>query len=436
MKLSIEKKASFDSLYQLVRNAFSKIADPRKSNSHYSLLTMLQAGFAIFSLKSSSMLSFLGLTESEENNLSSIYGLTELPSANGLRKSLDSLEVSTLRVVFRRLWRRISKLGIPNNFRYYRNYLIISIDGVELFCSNKIQCDNCQSRTRQGVTSYHHAMLSAVLVHPDHREVFVMDNEPIGRQDGKAKNDCERNACKRLLKNIAQDYRKEQLLFVMDALFSCAPIVKQLKQHVFWQYLIGIKPDSHKTLFVQFERRDHSNQVSWIEQEDETGKHCYGFTNNLPLNSSNADVRVNVLYYRWYSKKGKKVTFTWVTSILLHKGNVVQLVKAGRSRWNSIGCRIENETFNTLKNQGYYFEHNFGHGKKNLCNVFAFLMMLAFTVDQIQQHACYYFRKLWLALKTKKKLWENIRATFKLLNFDSMQKLFEHIAKINRIQLE
>jgi len=29
---------------------------------------------------------------------------------------------------------------------------------------------------------------------------------------------------------------------------------------------------------------------------------------------------------------------------------------AGRARW-----RIENETFNTLKNQGYGFERNFGH---------------------------------------------------------------------------
>ena len=32
---------------------------------------------------------------------------------------------------------------------------------------------------------------------------------------------------------------------------------------------------------------------------------------------------------------------------------------------------VENETFNTLKNQGYQLEHNFGHGTKNLSTVFA-----------------------------------------------------------------
>ena len=57
------------------------------------------------------------------------------------------------------------------------------------------------------------------------------------------------------------------------------------------------------------------------------------------------------------------MTFSWVTDIPITDENIVQLMKAGRARW-----KIENETFNTLKNQGYEFEHNFGHGKRNLCN--------------------------------------------------------------------
>ena len=36
-------------------------------------------------------------------------------------------------------------------------------------------------------------------------------------------------------------------------------------------------------------------------------------------------------------------------------------MRGGRARW-----KIENETFNTLKNQGYHFEHNYGHGKKSV----------------------------------------------------------------------
>lgn len=36
------------------------------------------------------------------------------------------------------------------------------------------------------------------------------------------------------------------------------------------------------------------------------------------------------------------------------------------------------ETFNTLKNQGYNFEHNYGLGKEYLSMNFVKIMMLAF----------------------------------------------------------
>ena len=55
--------------------------------------------------------------------------------------------------------------------------------------------------------------------------------------------------------------------------------------------------------------------------------------------------------------------------------NVYQLMRAARARW-----KIENETFNTLKNQGYHFEHNYGHGKENLSSLtLLFLDYLCFV---------------------------------------------------------
>ena len=43
-------------------------------------------------------------------------------------------------------------------------------------------------------------------------------------------------------------------------------------------------------------------------------------------------------------------------------------MRAGRAQ-----CKIENETFNTLKNQGYNFQHNYGHGYQNLCSIMIML---------------------------------------------------------------
>jgi hypothetical protein len=67
-----------------------------------------------------------------------------------------------------------------------------------------------------------------------------------------------------------------------------------------------------------------------------------------------------------------------VTDIIVDEHNVRELVKGGRARW-----KIENETFNTLKNQGYHIEHNYGHGQRHLSMNFFVLNLLAFYMHQI-----------------------------------------------------
>ena len=95
-------------------------------------------------------------------------------------------------------------------------------------------------------------------------------------------------------------------------------------------------------------------------------------------------------------------------------------MRAGRARW-----KIENETFNTLKNQGYNLEHNYGLGKKHLSVVFVMLMMLAFLVDQTQQLCCALFRAVWEKEGSKRALWEDIRSLYRCLKLDSMKMLYE-----------
>jgi hypothetical protein len=66
------------------------------------------------------------------------------------------------------------------------------------------------------------------------------------------------------------------------------------------------------------------------------------------------------------------------------------------------GCwKIENETINTLKNQGYNFEHNYVHGHKNLSSIFCVLMLLAFFTDQIQQIAYDLFKDILIKVERK-----------------------------------
>ena len=147
--------------------------------------------------------------------------------------------------------------------------------------------------------------------------------------------------------------------------------------------------------------------------------HFFRFINQAPLNGSRQDLLVNFLEY-WQVDKNDRVTrFSWVTDLTITPENVEEIMRAGRARW-----KIENETFNTLKNQGYNLEHNYGLGKKHLSAVFAILMMLAFLVDQVQQMSCHLFQSALKELGSKRALWELMRNYFRMFRVDSMETIF------------
>ena len=142
-------------------------------------------------------------------------------------------------------------------------------------------------------------------MHPDKREVFVLDVEPIIKQDGEQKNDCERNAAKRLVESLAEKYPDLAVILVEDALYANAPHIRQISEKGF-DFILNIKPDSHKSLFKQFAWRRQSGQVKEFEQTDRNGvKHKFAWTNGLSLGEQNTDILVNVLMYEQTDKKGK-----------------------------------------------------------------------------------------------------------------------------------
>ena len=235
------------------------------------------------------------------------------------------------------------------------------------------------------------------LVHPDKPNVLPLFPEAITRQDGENKNDCERNASKRLLPAIREAFPKLKMSIVEDALASNAPHIKLLEE-LFFSYILVTKPSDHTYMFDIINKHKGNQRVI----EDGEGRR-YNYINNIP--ASNPDLLVNFLEY-WEIKNGKTIYHnTWVTDIELHQDNVYQV--GGRSRW-----KIENETFNTLKNQGYNLEHNYGHGKQHLSTVLATLMMLQFLIDQVQEVACPLFKGARWRFHSRRQLWDWIRSRF------------------------
>src|SRR5436190_15337955 len=263
-------------------------------------------------------------------------------------------------------------------------------------------------------------MLGAALIHPDVRAVIPLMPEPIVIQDGTDKNDCERNAAKRFVAKLRQDHPHLKFIITEDSLSANAPHIETLHTHNL-HYILGVKEGDHALLFQQVQAAEHAGRVTYYERHDRAAGvvHRFRFVHDMPLNASNADVRVNFIEY-WAMGKAKVQHFSWVTDLRVAARNVYHLMRGGRACWKTV-----NETLNTLKNQGYHFEHNYGHGTQNLSVVFAMVMMLAFLVDQTQQLCCALFRAVWAKMGSKRLLWERMRSLFYAYRLDSMRTLFE-----------
>jgi hypothetical protein len=418
--MTANKLLSADGLFALIRAGFERVPDRRAENASISLPDALMSGFAMFSLKDPSLLAF-DERRATDSNLKSIYGIEHVPGDTQMRTILDDVEPADIRPVFKDVLRlqRSKELG---KFIFLAGSYLVSLDGTGYFSSKKIHCPSCLEKVNKktGEVTYYHQLMGGVIIHPHLREVIPLMPEPIMKQDGETKNDCERNAAKRFLAQLKQDYPGWSFTITEDALSPNAPHIRELEKHGF-HYILGVKEGDHEYLFEQVALARQGGQTTEFEQRAGGVVHRFSFVNQMPLNKSHPDILVNFLEY-WEIGKDKTQHFCWVTDFTLTKWNAFTIMCGGRARW-----KVENETFNTVKNQGYHFEHNFGHGKKHLSVVFAVLMMLAFLVDQVQQLACELFQAVLDKKGSRRRLWEHMRALFKTLEFKSMEHLFKAI---------
>lgn len=427
-KIRLRKQLNADALFANIRQKFEKIPEFRIGEPDISIPDALMSAFAIFSLKDPSLLRFDSRRENpaERQNLETIYGIKNIPSDTRMREIDDEIDPKKyIAPVFKDVFRHLQRGKALEPMGFYKGCYLLNLDGTGFFSSKKLSAPYCLEKVNKktGQITYYLQQLGAAIVHPDFKEVIPLCPEMIIKQDGKTKNDCERNAAKRFFKQLRKDHPHLPLIINEDALSPNAPHIRDMEKYNL-HYILGVKPGDHKFLFNYVERAVKEGRTTEFILEDKNDPditHRFRILNNAPLNQSNQDLLVNFIEYWEYSEKAQKAIYhnSWLTDFSLTKENAYTIMRGGRARW-----KIENETFNTLKNQGYHFEHNYGLGEKHLAVVFAMLMMLAFLVDQTQQLCCTLFQFVWKKLGSKIALWESIRAFFKSFLVKSMEELY------------
>jgi hypothetical protein len=410
-----------DDLLNGLHDACAAFPDKRKGAGGYSMADIGLSAFSLFFMQSESFLSYQRSLEEgrKTSNCHTLFGMKSIPTDNHIRSMLDPVHPSHLQSSFDQVVATLRERGGMKDFERLGGRALIALDGTEFFCSQKLGCPHCQTRKRSnGKTDFYHSMLAATLVAPGHNMVVPLMPEFIAKQDGAEKQDCERNAAKRWLAAHAARVKALRPVYLGDDLFACQPICEAVLASDA-DFLLTAKPESHKTLY-DFMNGATLEEISQARKEgDKKLTYRYRWFSGAPLRDGKDALDVNWIGVTIRDAKGK-ATYdgAFVTSIEVSRENVAEIAACARARW-----KIENESFNILKNNGYHLEHNFGHGKQNLAMLFAAMNLLAFAMHTV----CDCLEGLWVeareAKRARKRFFEHIRTITAYLVFPDWRTL-------------
>ena len=407
-----------EDLLLAVRETCAGLPDKRRGrNVRYAMADIGLAAFSVFFMQSPSFLAYQrSLAERHSrSNCQTLFGMSAIPTDNHIRQMLDGAPPGHFDGLFEQVVAQAETQGGLQAFRRLGAHVLIALDGTEYFTSRKLHCPQCSQRRRSdGGVEYFHGFLGATLVAPGHAHVLPLAPEFVVPQDGHEKQDCESRAVRRWLVTHGPRYAPLQPIYLGDDLFACQPIcaaVKAVSRH----FLFTCKPQSHPTI------REYLTGVELPERRDivrrgrDRSVHRYRWLADVPMRDGADAMTVNWLEIEITNAKGK-LTYrnSFVTDLPVDRDNVAELAACGRARW-----KIENESFNVLKNNGYNLEHNFGHGKATLSAVLVVLNLLAFALHHLCELVDGRWRDAVAGLGARRRIFEHLRSATAHIVFPS-----------------
>lgn len=417
-----KKHLDFDALRGAMSSHLRSLPDLRQSaKCAYPLHDVVMSAFACMYFQDSAWAQFQQRMEQahHQNNLRTLFDVQAIPGDTQLRDCLDGVPSEQLAPLFAEFYERLRRHKHLESFALFPGLLLCSIDGTQYHSSKKVHCPGClRKHHRNGETTYSHALLQGAIMHPDKKQVVPVMPEAIGNDDGSGKQDCEINAAKRFVKRLKATHPRQGFILCGDGLMSHQPMVEAVRAQGM-HYLFVAKPGDHAYLFQWLEAYPELSSRDVVDRQGRI--HRYRWQNAVPLHGEADACEVNFFDYQLINTAGK-VTYrnSWVTDLEITVDTVTELVRAGRCRW-----KIENECFNTLKNQGYCIEHNYGHGQQHLSYNMYLLTLLAFFMHQIFELTDGLYQACRRRLGSKAFFWESCRARTGILLVDSWEQLLD-----------
>jgi len=395
-------------------------------NTQYEIADAGLGAFSVFYMQSPSFLAYQRDMQRKkgQNNAQGLFGVERIPSDGQIRNLLDPVEPGALYERFWEIYRRLDEGGHLDEYGGVAGTRLSSLDGSQYFSSQKIHCPNCRVSVRDEKTYYSHLVMMAVVCAPEQEHVICLDPEFITPQDGHEKQDCEQQATKRWVERNAERFEPWSVTILTDDLHCHQPLCELLLKHKL-HFILTCKPESHEALYEELgllERVDGAISTKLVRKWN--GRYherwVYRWAEHLPLRGNLKTLMVNWCELTISNEATGEQLYhnAWATDHTLNEQRVVEAVADGRSRW-----KVENEGLNVLKNQGYHFEHNYGHGQQHLSTVLLTLLMLAFLFHSALGLSCSLYQAVRRELATRRTFFNDLRALTRYLYFANLQTL-------------
>ena len=331
------------------------------------------SAFAMFFMQSASFLAYQRTMEKGHgrSNCGTLFGIGRIPSDNYIRDFLDEADPALLQPCFERMEALLSEPPMRQAFGRLGGRTLIALDGTEFFCSQKLGCPHCLTRKRaNGKTESYHSMLSATVVTPGHSKVVPLMPEFVAPQDGAEKQDCERNAVRRWFAKHGARLAPLRPVFLGDDLFACHPVAKMITD-AGDDFIFTCKPTSHKTLYDFIDGAEFRRHEEKVRRRNTKETLRYRWIEAVPLRDGKDAILVNWIGFEIRQGQGQIFHGPGDQPSRL-QGQCRRDRRLRSARW-----KIENESFNVLKNHGYELEHN--SAIQVLAMTLAALNLLAFA---------------------------------------------------------
>ena len=254
--------------------------------------------------------------------------------------------------------------------------LMVAADGTGIYAHTGLDGPHCPHCLEQhhdnGSVTYMHQMLDARVISSYGMAIPLMSEAIENRADGRYdKQDCELKAFHRLLDRVKREMPRQPILWLFDSLYACEKAMRRCSRAP-WDFICVFKRGSVPTLYDEgyelLKLHPENRLVMSVKNPDMT---CtYRWLDNLEYHG----LRLSFVETVETDKDGNTHTWVWLTSLTVHRENVIEIAQAGRLRW-----KTENEGNNEQKT-GYGIEHFCNCSNYNEMMALYFILQIAMTL--------------------------------------------------------